>query len=84
MLNSHWLRTQAAFPYADEVATSVEACERRLGAVYFLGSLKVQGRSGHHGIKWEEEWGQEPSSDTFPKAAGSHHPLIRPHAVAGV
>ena len=40
-------------------------------AAYFLGFLKVQGRSGHHGIEWEEERGQELSSDTFPKAAGS-------------
>ena len=84
MLNFHWLKAQAAFPYADEAATSVEACERRLVAAYFLGSLKVQGRSGHHGIEWEEERGQGPSSDTFPKVAGSHHPLVRPHAVPGV
>ena len=71
MLNSHWLIAQAASPYADEVATSVEACERRLVAAYFLGFPKVQGRSGHRGIEWEEGRGQEPSSDTFPKAAGS-------------
>ena len=49
-----------------------------------LDFLKVQGRSGHHGIEWEEERGQEPNSDTSPKAAGSHHPLVRPHAVPGV
>ena len=84
MLNFHWLKAQAAFPYADEAVTSVEAGERRLVAVYFLGFLKVQGRSGHHGIEWEEERGQEPSSDTFPKMAGSHHPLVRPHAIPGV
>ena len=76
MLNFHWLKAQAAFPYADEAVTSVEACERRLVAVYFLGFLKVQGRSGHHGIEWEEERGQEPSSDTFPKAAGSQTNIL--------
>ena len=70
MLNFHWLKSQAAFPYADEAATSVEACERRLVAASFLGSLKVQGRSGHHGIEWEEERGQGPSSDTFPRWQG--------------
>ena len=45
-------------------------------AAYFLDFLKVQGRSGHHGIEWEEERGQEPSSDTFPKAAGSKYIYI--------
>ena len=49
MLNSHWLTAQAAFLYADEAATSVEACESRLVAAYFLGSLKVQGRLGQVG-----------------------------------
>ena len=76
MPNSHWLTAQAAFPYADEVTTSVEACERRLVAAYFLGFRKVQRRSGHSGIEWEEGRGQEPSSDTFPKAAGSHWVFI--------
>ena len=84
MLDFHWLKAQAASLYADEAVTSVEACERRLVAAYFLDFLKVQGRSGHHGIKWEEERGQEPSSDTFPKATASYHPLVRPHAVPGV
>ena len=40
-------------------------------AAYSLDLLKVQGRSGHHDIEWEEERGQEPNSDTFPKAARS-------------
>ena len=71
MLDFHWLKAQAASPYDDETVTSVEACKRRLVAAYFLDFLKVQGRSGHHGIEWEEEQGQEPSADTFPKAAGS-------------
>ena len=84
MLDFHWPKAQAASLYANEAVTSVEACERHLVAAYFLDFLKVQGRSGHHGIEWEEERGQEPSSDTFPKAAGSHHPLVRPHAVPGV
>ena len=71
MRNYHWSKTQAASPDADEAVTSGEACERRLVAAYFLDFLKVQGRSGHHGIEWEEERGQGPSSDTFPKVAGS-------------
>ena len=73
MLNFHWLKAQTAFPYVDEAATSVEACERRLVAAYFIGSLKMQGRSGCHGIDWEEERCQGPSSDTFPKGAGSQY-----------
>ena len=70
-LDFHWWKTQAASPYADEAVTSLVACERRLVVAYSLDILKVQGRSGHHGIKWEEERVQEPNSDTFPKAAGS-------------
>ena len=73
ILNFHWLKAQATLSYADEAATSVEACERRLVSAYFLGSLKVQGRSGHHSIEWEEERGLGPSSDTFPKVAGSQY-----------
>ena len=71
MLSFHWWKTQAAFAYDDEAVTSLEACERRLGAAYFPDSLKVQGRSGRHGIEWEEEWGHVPSSDTFPTVVGS-------------
>ena len=61
MLSFHWWKTQAASAYADEAVTSLEACERRLGAAYFPYFLKVQGRSGRHGIEWEEEWGHVPS-----------------------
>ena len=84
MLDFHWWKTQAASSYTDEAVTSLEACERLLVAACSPDFLKVQGRSGHHGIEWEEEWGQEPNSDTSPKAAGSHHPLVRPHAVPGM
>ena len=45
-------------------------------AVYSFDLLKVQERLGHHGIEWEEERGQEPNSDTFPKAAGSQLLLL--------
>ena len=79
MLDFHWLKAQAASLYADEAVTSVEPCERCLVAAYFLDFLKVQGRSGHHGIEWEEERGQEPSSDTFPKASGSQLLLLSPN-----
>ena len=41
-------------------------------AAYFPGLLKAQGRSGHQGIEWEEERGQGPNSDKFPKVVGSH------------
>ena len=71
MLDFHWWKTQAASSYADEAVTYLEASERRLVAACSLDFLKMQGRSGHHGIEWEEERGQEPNSDTFPKAAGS-------------
>ena len=84
MLNSHWLTAQAAFLYANEAVTSVEACKRHLVEAYFFDSLKVQERSGHHGIEWEEERGQGPSSDTFPEAAEPYHPLVRPHVIPGV
>ena len=70
MLDFHCWKTQAASPYADKAVTSSEACERGRVAAYSLDLPKVQGRSGHHGIEWEEERGQEPNSDTFPKAAG--------------
>ena len=83
-LNSHWWRVQGASLYADEAVAFWEACERRLGAAYFPDFLKVQGRSGPRGIVWEKERGQEPNSDTFPRVAGSHHPLVRPHAVPGM
>ena len=76
MLNFHWWKTQAASPYADEVVTSLEACERCFGAVYSLDFLKVQGRSGRHGIEWEEERGHAPSSDTFPTMVGSQLLLL--------
>ena len=91
MSHFDWRMTQAASPYAYAAVASLEACERRLGAVYFPGwgekccdLLKGQGRSSHHGIEREEEWGHEPSSDTSRAAVGSHHPLVRPHAVPGV
>ena len=84
MLSFHWWKTQAAFADADEAVISSEACERRLGAAYFPDFLKVQGRSGRRGIEWEEERGHVPNSDTFPTVVGSHHPLVRPHAVPGV
>ena len=84
MLDSHWWKNEAASSYADEAVTSLEVCERRLVAACSLDFMKVQGRSGHHGIEWKEERGQEPNSDTSPKAAGSHHPLVRPHAVPGM
>ena len=42
MLNFHWLRQPTASPYVAEVASVLEACERRLRAAYFL---KVQKRS---------------------------------------
>ena len=71
MLDFHWWKTQAASSYADEAVTSLEASERRLVAACSLDFLKMQGRSGYHGIEWEEERGQEPNSDTFPKEAGS-------------
>ena len=61
MLNFHWWRVQTASLYADEAVAFWEACERRLVAAYFPDLLKAQGRSGHHGIEWEEERGQEPS-----------------------
>ena len=91
MVNSDWLMTQAASPYAYATVTSLGAYERRLGAAYFLDQkevqrdlLKGQGRSGHHGIEKEEEWGHESRSDTSRAAVGSHHPLVRPHAIPGV
>ena len=71
MPNYHWWKTQAASPYADEVITSWEACERRLVAAYFLDFLKVKGRSGRRDIEWEEERGHVPNSDTSPNVAGS-------------
>ena len=83
-LSFHWWKTQAASAYADEAVTSLEACERRLGAAYFPDFLKVQGRSSRRGIEWEEDRGHVPSSDTFPTVVGSHHPFVRPHAVPGV
>ena len=84
MLNSYWWRVQAASLYDDEAVAPWEACERRLGAAYFLDFPNAQERSGHRGIEREEEWGQGCNSDTSQKAAGSHHPLVRPHAVPGV
>ena len=68
MLDFHWWKTQAASPYADEVITSLEACERRLVAAYSLDLLKVQGRSGHHGIEWEEV--KNPIQIPFPRRQG--------------
>ena len=50
-------------------------------AAYFL---KVKGRLGHQGIKREAARGQGPNSNDSPKVVGSHHPLVRPHAVPGV
>ena len=80
MVNFDWRMTQAASPYTYTAVTSLGACERRLGAVYSLGwgeicsdLLKGQGRSGHHGIDREEEWGHEPRSDTSRAAVGSQN-----------
>ena len=74
MPNYDWWKTQAASPYTDMAATSLEAGERRLGVAYFLGYynfLKGQRRSGHHGIEWEGEQGHVPRSDTSLTAVGS-------------
>ena len=70
MLDFHWWKTQAASPYADEAVTSLGACKRRLVAAYSLDLLKVQGRSGHHGIEWEEERVRNPIQIPFPRRQG--------------
>ena len=61
--------TQAASPFAYAAVAFLEACERRLVAVYFL---KAKGRLGHQGIEWEAAQGQGPNLDDFPKVVGSH------------
>ena len=46
--------------------------------------LKVKGRPGHQDVEREVARGQGPNSNGFPKEVGSHHPLVRPHAVPGM
>ena len=86
--NSDWSLTQTASPFVCVAVTSVESCGGRPEAAYFLcwcrDLLKGHGRSGRRGIEREEERGHRPNSNTSRTRVGSHHPLVRPHAVPGV